>query len=431
MRDSLFICTNNLNMMIKLKFPIAIGFLILFFLSCSEDDPINIPTTPMIAPPSINLVEGVDVISSDATIDAGSSFTVSVSASAGDDPLRDIKIQQDGADISFDRIAIDGVAAAANPILLVGDDKDGFEKMYQVTASTDVITSTYSFIVTSETGDAATASVSITTISEPPSLTIEGSDTIVTNPGELRGINLNGAAGGANLTTIAVYENEVLIEDLDRLAYGMTTFDSNPYSLPETDTSELSENLSFRTSDSLGTVNVRVELTDAAGQTVSAEFVYINGEMVTSLMGVLFNAGGPTGTGGLDLDEGMGIGSSDETAEIKDEGIDTDLVATENWRKQISGVNGSVLKALIPGQNGLAEGFDFDGIQFQNSLVTFFENGVDFTEMNADGELVSNLITAGDLFAVQNGEKYYIIRISEVNETMDDNGDNYVVDIKF
>jgi len=155
------------------------------------------------------------------------------------------------------------------------------------------------------------------------------------------------------------------------------------------------------------------------------------GEPVTTKTGVLLNQGGPAGTGGLDLDEGEGTGTtaSDTAAEIRDEGIDIALPNDQNWRQQISGMNGSVIRT--PGA-GLPESFNFDDIAYGGEISSAFDQSDDLTENSADGNrLVTPVVAVGDVFLVKNGDKYYIIKIDEVNVTASDNTDNYVISIKY
>ena len=119
-------------------------------------------------------------------------------------------------------------------------------------------------------------------------------------------------------------------------------------------------------------------------------------------------------------------------AEIRDEGIDLNLALDQNWKKQIAGANGSIIRYLKPGENGLAESFDHDNITFKEVIADLHENnGAELTAINADMELISDPIQIGDVLTVRRCDETFPIRITDIAETADDNLDAYTMDIKF
>ncbi len=293
----------------------ALLVVVLLINACTEDDPV----IPVIEGPEINLNSGPGLVTSSDTVLNGETFSVQLAAVQGDVAMNDLRIQEDGSAIPFDRISVEGSPASANPILLVNSDRESFTFDIEITTSDEAKTAEYTFLVMDENNESATATVTVTTL----------------------------------------------------------------------------------------------------------------GTAVDTLMGVLLNAAGPQGTGGLDLDEGIGTGSTDTIAEIKDEGIDLDLPLDQNWKRQISGTNGAIVKYLSPGENGLSESFAFENISTKEVIRELFDgNGIDFTQVNQDSELVSDPVTVGDVFVVQREEKHYLIRIAEITETVDDNNDSYLIDIK-
>jgi len=110
-----------------------------------------------------------------------------------------------------------------------------------------------------------------------------------------------------------------------------------------------------------------ITVTDEFGLESNVEFTVnvVAATPLEVLNGVLFNAGGPAGTGGLDMDNGMSTGSTDEAAEIKDQGIDSQ----------------------------------------------------------------SGTVTAGDIFVVERAGTNYAFQVAEVNVIQADNSDNYVLNI--
>lgn len=177
-----------------------------------------------------------------------------------------------------------------------------------------------------------------------------------------------------------------------------------------------------------------IVLTDEANNTDNVQFqVTVGGTPTTEIVGILLNQGGPQGTGGLNLITGQGTGTDPASdpnavdAHIKDEGIDTDKVMAENWKQRISGLNGSVIK--VPG-TGNGENFSYDDVNTVEEILTAFDAADVLTETNTDGELISDIVNVDDVFLVQNGQSYWILKVTDVNVTTDDNSDSYEFSIK-
>lgn len=157
------------------------------------------------------------------------------------------------------------------------------------------------------------------------------------------------------------------------------------------------------------------------------------------LLGVLLNQAGPEGTGGLDLDTGMGVGSNAEEAEIQDEGIDFDKTAANNWRQQISGVNGSIMRTVD--LESVAEGLTFDKVDNKEQVLAAFDMGATLAGTDSlanpsddtNDEDVSEPVQLGDLFAVYSptNDRYYLLECTAINVISDSNGDSYEFNIKY
>ena len=126
----------------------------------------------------------------------------------------------------------------------------------------------------------------------------------------------------------------------------------------------------------------------------------------------------------------MSVGSTDASAEIKDEGIDGGPLAS-NWIRRISGANGAEVRHLFNGQNGLADNFEFDNVSTAGQVAALWDNGVSFVDTNSDGDGVSLRVEPGDIYTISANNTFYLIRITQVVETVDNNQDNYMVDIRF
>jgi len=89
------------------------------------------------------------------------------------------------------------------------------------------------------------------------------------------------------------------------------------------------------------------------------------------------------------------------------------------------------MKELKPNQNGLLETFTFGDVTSTEQIESLWSNGIDFVDVGSAGELRSEVVEVGTTYIVQRQGKFYLIDVVEVNETPDNNNDNYVVDIKY
>lgn len=410
----------------------------LIFVSCEEDGSLTGGGGGIFdTAPTVTLLEEAGFETGAVTLMPGETFKVKLSASGGTNDMNTINVLEDGVSIDLSRVAVDGSSAGANPILLFGADRTSFTKEVEVTVADTDGFYIYTFEVSDDgavTSDLVTIAVTIAAQATPPSFTNGTSGMITADAGTLITIPLQATAGSAPMAFIVVTEGASEIMDLSRLYYGdiMTNFSANPFPIPAVDQDALDTQVFLRVPTTPGTYNYQIFIIDANQEGSSIQFdidVPLTGTPVDFLIGQLLNAAGPIGQGGLDLDEGISTGSNDPMAEIKDNGIDIEMPASSNWRQQIAGTNGSEIRYLIPGQNGLSETFSFNSIMFKEQIVDIFANGQEFVESNLSNELVSSQVNIGDIFIVKNGENYYIITVTNINITDDSNMDSYTVDV--
>ncbi len=418
-----------------------VAFLTVFATGCG-DDPI---TTPNDLPPTITLAPDAGFVSFSQDIPfATPTFNVRVNVNDGDSPLRSIRVAQDGTNLPTDNLDWDnGSISSQNPLLIQGADQSGTS--YDITIRplnpAANSSSTFTFEVTDEANRRAETSITITFTATPATVTF-GSDGLQDNQDR----NVNAASfrlqvlasqGNAPLTSIAFYQNDALLsnEEIIVVAAG-TALPSNPAALGSI--SNLDDLFELRPNTvAAGPTTFRVDVTDALGVTGS-QFIIINYVVpsVTEINGVLLNQAGPAGTGGLDLDNGTSVGSNNAAAEIQDEGIDTNLPAATNWRRQISAANDAELRVVELSQ--LPDNFSFANVTSLDQVIQAFNTGStpdgdDTITSGTDtvtGEIVSRPVIAGDLFAIKRGDNYYLIRIDAVNVLENSNGDNYEISIK-
>lgn len=415
---------------------LGLAFLAITFNACVED-PAPGPGGLLTTPPELSFVETAGFVSDDATVTANSDFNVRISATAGDSPLNVFYLQEDGLEVPSERFLVDGQLSGGNPKLILGDEKQSLTWDLTIRAH-ETGTSNYRFIVEDDDGETSSLSINISTDGgTPPVVEIGGSGTIPdVPPGGLFQIPLTVGAGTFPLSSITVLENGVPIADFaNRLFYDDigNPFTTNPYLLPAEDVNGFMRTIFIRAGEEAGTNTYTVQLADDAGNITENSFDVVTGiagTPTTLLQGVLFNAAGPAGTGGLDLDTGNGTGSSDALSEIRDQGIDIGQSNDVNWIKKIAAINGSSMVFLSPGNGGLSETFTFASVEVKEQIAEVFTSGVTLNT-DADGNPESFFMEVGDMYALERDGTYYLFVVREINETPDNNDDNYVIDIQF
>lgn len=413
----------------------------LFFTAC-EDDPIGGGGGTEIGPSALLLAEE-GFVSVDTELPANSIFSVKLDATQGDNALNAVTVQEDGITLDNSRITVNGSVPAANPMLVVGDDTNGFTWEISVDAqNAEGESKVYDFIVQDINMNSDTESILISTEtvvgSMPPGLTIDGPTDYFANSGSSAAVNLVAATGSADLYSLFVLVTDEngdfnAVTDLSTLFFGELTnnFDSNPYILGADDKDGFAKQLYIKP-DYVGVASYRIVLEDENGNSVSEDINMESGTSFTQFHeGVLFNAGGPSGTGGLDLDDPdsgtSGVGSMDSRAEIRDAGIDSSQPNADNWRRRIGGINGTELKKV---NSVLPEGIGFADLNLTEYVAAFFDAS-DEVLVDINGGVYSSIVEEGDIFAVRGATKDYFIHVKEVNVKTDDNSDNYILDVKF
>lgn len=239
-------------------------------------------------------------------------------------------------------------------------------------------------------------------------------DGAVLNGGDTISLALRGIGGTDPLNAVTFFEDGVRLEGWeDRLWINDQPASSSAPLLTGTEKDQFTWTVDILADTVEGSHELVIEVVDEAQTTASVTINYTT-IGVDTLMGVLFNSGGPAGTGGLDLDEGIGTGSNDDRAEIRDLGINGQGLPT-NWRQQIAPANDAVL-ATVNSE------IIFDDVWTSTDLTDAFDETNEISE--------TERIEGGEVFAIKRGEDYYLIRIVEVNVVPTDNSDNYVIDIR-
>jgi len=354
------------------------------------------------------------VITADAEVGPGGTITLNVTGSSGDADMDLLTITENGATIDLGRILNNDISA--NPALLAGGNSSDFGFIIEVEAPAAPATYTYTATIRDLNGKTDAASVDVTVISSPPTITYMG-----TNPREvtlgLNGFNVTATSGSSTLSTIAVFEDGDLV-DPTRLQFNGTDFDTNPYSLEGDDLTGFdmaSVSVRFLTS---GTSNLSFEVENVNGETASTEVSVVAGTPlnVTYSEKFFFNLAGPAGfNGSFDLDSGENLPSSSTDAELQDLGND----ANGDWRRQVAAEGNA--KLVAPSSTS-PELFNYSSVNSVEALTAAFNTGVDVSTG-------TDRIDVGDVFIVENNGDYYIIEFSDITTASNDE-DFYTINVK-
>ncbi|MEM1319937.1 MAG: hypothetical protein AAGG75_06740 [Bacteroidota bacterium] len=389
--------------------------------SCSEDET---PGGSTVLGPSLSLLADAGFLTTDTDINAGESFSLRVQAIIGDNPLNSIVVKEDGVaiDHTLNRILFNGADDDANPKLLFGDDKNGLTWDIEITGH-DSGTRTYEVEVTDEANNTDFVTIDITVPSTPLAIALSsGGTTIETVPTAVVQLNVRADRGASPIDSISVTEDGVLMTDLSRLRFRdiANEFSSNPLLMEGDDKNGFDTDLYIEVTDVAGTYEyvitvVAEDLTEASLTITIVSGTPIDDEF-TAIM--VSNASGQN-LGGLDLSVPVAVRFDSIAANIRDQGIDINMQMDRNWIQKIEPVNGAVLRGLDMGQ---IDNFDFDAIDTKEAIIGTFSNGVDLSE--------SAVVNVDDIFIVRDNNDYYLLKVTKVEVTTNNNDDFYEFSIK-
>lgn len=396
------------------------AFFLFLLSSCTEDGLIDPGTSQS---PTIELVTASGFISSSAFITVGETMQFRVRAAAGDEDLNLLTIQEDNKNVALDRITFaTGSPFGSNPAqILDANDRQGFTYDFAITAPQTPGNYEYTFEIRDEGNRTGTATVTISADVTAPAVTlVDTPSDLEAGTGALVRVKVDATKGTFDLATIAVYENDVLMDPSEvYFDDGMLqAFASNPVAAPGVDNFQTT--LAITMSDSGETAVYAIEVADAQGFTGQATInVTLNPGLDTTYTGVLvYNKDGQE-FGGLNLYTGASVPFNSPEAQLRDLGIDINLPLADNWLQQIIPVNDAVLK--VPGANQ-PEGFSFENITTRDALVAAFDAGTEIAQ--------SEKVQVGDIFLVRKDDDYFILQVTEVTVTASDNNDYYEFSIK-
>lgn len=253
-------------------------------------------------------------------------------------------------------------------------------------------------------------------------------------------VQLKLLAGSSQLQSVTILEEGVKLATSRFSINGGAIISNNPFLLVGTAKDGATYEIAIKAHDgSKVTKRYTFEVTDEKQRTSQvAVDLTTKGTDLTEFTGkLLYNQDGPAGQGGLDLDTGESVGSvqtstgnpaidtSYRRAEINDEGNVSKTDAT--WRQVISPTNGAAVRYIDKGK--LPETFSFENVKTQEEIVGAFDSGIKFTQVGGDFE--SNKLAVGDTFTVKTADnRYFIIKVTKITVTTNDNNDYYTFSIK-
>jgi hypothetical protein len=243
-------------------------------------------------------------------------------------------------------------------------------------------------------------------------------DGTIVFPGDTLRLAIDGQAGTNPLAYVRFFENgERLPNFQTRLFVNDSLSPTTQLNIaPESSIAEQLEiDIMILAPELGGNYDVEIELADADDNGSRVSLSYFVQDVVT-IDGTLVNAAQADSTGGLDLDSGQGTGTDDANAEILDLGTNDDPPA-ENWNQQIEANDTSLVTLAV-----LPPDFDFDGVLTKARVQDSFNEGIEIIN--------SEEVEVGDFFAVRRGDDAYILSVTAVNVTPDNDNDSYTFDIK-
>lgn len=394
-----------------LSFSLAAIFSMLLFSSCGDEPIVQMD-------PSITTTTGAnDTIKAVANQFA----TININGFKGSAELNGIEIRENDQKVSFDRIRFKGTAVAANPILILTNDRQGFSGEIRMRTLYADTTTKITIILSDNDGKTVSISRLVKATKKGPTIGYSSANPVnAVAPGVVQEFKFSVTPGSAPLSRVLVKENGAIITDVTRLKFDSLNFFSNPEFIP-TDKIDgfVGKNVTVRMPSSIGKWKYTFTFIDTLGGFTDYNVdAYVGTKLDFVASGVLLNAAGPIGTGGLDLDEGKSTGSDDANAEIKDEGIDAALPLATNWMQKISATAGAELRRVV-------QVIDIADIYVKEQILNYWNLGSPVPGPTPNKVLVK------DVFVVKKEDRYYFLQFDKIVIAPADNTDNYEVSIKW
>ena len=240
-------------------------------------------------------------------------------------------------------------------------------------------------------------------------------------------VELAATQGDALLKSLEITQNGTVITDVSGITLAGDPMGGNPSPIGAPANTGFTWEIAITAPDEAGLNTYGFTVTDEGGLTSVELRVDITTYDPTTpvdemTMVLLLNQGGDDGHGGVDLHTGVETGTgagtnpeADSIADLKDNGIDLNKIAPENWIQRISPINNSVLK--VPDA-----AFSYDAVTVKEELPEAYELGTEIT--------LSDVVEIGDEFLVKSAGTIFAVKVTNVVVTAGDNKDYYELSVK-
>lgn len=399
---------------------IVLSITTIFLVRCSKDEVVKV----FEGKPIIQLVN-----SSIKTIKPAIPFVIQVGGRRGENMLKGLTFFENDLIIENSRIKINAKPLEGNPYLLETGQKENFSMRLDVEAPNVRGSYTYKIIITDTKGDTAQVTRTLDIASDPPRLTYVGQSIIVSPINSSKSYKINTVKGTGKLKSLKALQNNVIIAP-GRIKFGTLSPTTNPFNLDALDLNGFDKDITITSPLIPGEYKYTFIVEDEFGATSTASVNIIAGTPLVELVSKnLYNFNRNATSGGLTLETGVETSRVGINISFIDEGIDSTQMSLP-WRRQIRPVNGTEMKYIRNGQNGVPLTFSYRFVETQESVKILYNQGIAFTRKNAQNQLVSDPLQIGNILVAKQNNKYYLIETDNVFNTDLSNDDFYKLNIK-
>ena len=396
-------------MKLKHYLPLYLLSLSFFWLSCGDDPITN--TDPTITT-TLGINDTIKAIANQGAV-------IKISGIKGSAELNSLEILENDVVAAAGRVGFKGSAVGANPIVLLTNDRQGFNAEIRLkTLYADTVTK-LTIVLNAADGRSVNISRWVKAVKTNPIISYTESNPVnAATPGADHNFRLSVSAGSAPITKLLVKENGVIITDISRLRFDTLNFLSNPFIFPLAQESFTSKKITVRMPTTPGKWDYSFTFTDSlGGSSIQNVTAYVGTKLDISRSGVLSNAA-DAAAGGLDLDAAVSVPSVSDEAEIVDEGIDPALPVASNWRQKFRAASGAEMRWVV-------QSININDIFVKEQILTYWNLGT------AIPNGTPNKVLTGDTFVVFKNDRYYFIQVSKVTPSAADNADKIEMGIKW
>lgn len=373
--------------------------------------------------PTYTLVEEAGLIAAGDSILAETEFSFKIAAEQNDgNPFVQLLLSANLDPVPAGFFKLNGSPLTSLAYDIPEEDQEGFIYTISATAPADRIGSSLIIGISLVDEDSIVypLGLAVEVIDRPPTLTwvqgtglINDGDTIVT-AADFQ-FQLKGAKGNRPLKELTVLRTG---QTQDQIKVNGTPVSGHVIPFSGADQDQFDWTISMPADqDPDETVQYTLELRDELDNLVSLQFELTTGAEAIETQGIrLWSAAGPVGAGGVDLDKSESSGLSEARTDIQDEGIDLTLPLEQNWKQQLSALNGTELR--LP-----KAGIGYDDLDLDAEIRNAFLEGTPLAGPTAK-------LKPGDTFLARRESKYFLFTISGITITPLDNSDSYLLDIK-